>query len=155
MISKTAIRSLNLLMAVGLLLGGVASVAQNVQRNPHVTHAARHDVSLPLREMARNAPPPAPGKIEMREHVSPRHIFTKTTGPDPAIQHEFLPGVSTTNLLSFDAIDGNDAGAIPPDTNGSIGSTQYVLITNFDYAVYDKTNGHQILAPTQIGRAHV
>ena len=61
-------------------------------------------------------------------------------------QQEFLPPVGTTNLLSFDAITGNQGGAIPPDTNGSIGSTQYVLITNFDYAVYAKTDGHQILA---------
>ena len=63
---------------------------------------------------------------------------------------EVLPDVHTTNLLSFDAITGVQGGAIPPDTNGSVGSTQYVLITNFDYAVYDKTTGNTILPPTRI-----
>ncbi|MFZ0285568.1 MAG: hypothetical protein WAL32_10075 [Terriglobales bacterium] len=150
MTTRPAIRSLNLLLGFVLLSGIVPGFGENVQKNPRVTYNVRHDVSLPLREMARNAPPPAPGMIEMREHLSPPHIFTKIGGVDPVVQREFLPNGRTTNLLSFDAINGNEAGAIPPDTNGSIGSAQYVLITNFDYAVYDKTSGNQILAPTRI-----
>jgi hypothetical protein len=132
------------------LLWVVSSFAATVQRNAQVTHDVKHDVSLPLRIMAKNAPPPKPGQIEMREHRSPRHIFSITPGPDPVVQNEFLPPVSTQNLLSFDAITGTQGGAIPPDTNGSVGATQYVLITNFDYAVYDKATGNQILAPTRI-----
>ena len=150
MLSTLASRSLNFLLALGLLLAVIPGSAENVQRNPIVTYDVRHDVSLPLSEMARVAPPPKPGMVEMREHRAPRHIFGNTSGADPVAQQEILPNVSTTNLLSFDAINGNQGGAIPPDTNGSIGSTQYVLITNFDYAVYDKTDGHQILAPTRI-----
>lgn len=149
MASTPAIRFLNLLSLI-VLLGTTSGFAENVQRNPRVTYEVRHDVSSPLSEMARSAAPPAPGMIEMREHRAPRHIFGNTSGVDPVAQREFLPNVPTTNLLSFDAINGNEAGAIPPDTNGSVGSTQYVLITNFDFAVYDKSNGNQILAPTRI-----
>ena len=150
MISTPASRFLNLLLAFGLFLAVIPSFGENVQSNPRVTYDVRHDVSLPLSEMARVAPPPKPGMVEMREHRAPRHIFGNISGADPVAQKELLPTIPTTNLLSFDAITGNQGGAIPPDTNGSIGSTQYVLITNFDYAVYDKTDGHQILAPTRI-----
>jgi len=145
-----AVRLCALMLAVGLLLWVVPAGAVNVQRNPQVIHEIKHDVSLPLSVMARNAPPPIPGIIVMREHRSPKHIFGNTTAVDKMVQTEILPEVSTTNLLNFDGINGNQGGAIPPDTNGSIGSTQYVLITNFDYAVYDKTTGAQLLPPTRI-----
>lgn len=139
------------LLAVALLLSLLApAFAQNVQRNPIVIHELKHDVSLPLSVMAANAPPAPKGQIRMREHLAPKHIFGNTSGYDPAVQQEFLPNVSTTTLLNFDAITGTQGGAIPPDTNGSIGATQFVLITNFDYAVYNKSTGAQILAPTRI-----
>ncbi|MGH9498382.1 MAG: hypothetical protein ACRD3L_04515 [Terriglobales bacterium] len=144
------IRELSLLLVFALLFAIVPVLAETVQRNPKVTYDVRHDVSLPLSEMARTAPPPKPGMVEMREHRAPKHIFGNTSGFDPAVQQEFLPEARTTDLLSFDAITGNQGGAIPPDTNGSVGSTQYVLITNFDYAVYAKSDGHQVLAPTRI-----
>ena len=100
--------------------------------------------------MARNAPPPLPGMIEMREHKGPNHFTGGTTGVDPVGQDEYLPNAGITNLLSFDGITGIQGGAIPPDTNGSVGSTQFVEITNFDYAVYNKNTGATILPPTRI-----
>ena|SRR5579872_4841543 len=127
----------------------VASFAQDVQRNPKVITEIKHDVSLPLSVMAKNAPPPLPGSIIMREHASPKHLFHIEKGIDPVAQFETLPLVSTTNLLSFDGIDEAQGGAQPPDTNGSVGTTQFVLITNFDYSVYDKT-GKVLLGPTRI-----
>jgi len=139
-----------LLLILALLLLFTPTFAQNVQRNPTVSYDIKHDVSLPLREMARNAPPPLPGTIEMREHGTPPHFFGKFSATDPVAQTSFLPNVATLNGLSFDAITEQQGGAIPPDTNGSVGATQYVLITNFDYAVYDKSTGSQILAPTRI-----
>ena len=50
-----------------------------------------------------------------------------------------LAPVGTTNLLNFDGIGAN--GFAPPDTNGSVGSTQFVETMNLQYAVYDKTTG--------------
>jgi len=134
--------------AASLSLGVAA--AENVQRGAQLTPEVKHDVSRPLREMALTAPKPAPGQVEMREHAAPKHIFSVTPGSDPVVQNTFGAPVSTTQGLSFDGVNGNQGGAIPPDTNGSVGATQFVEITNFDYAVYDKTTGAQILAPTRI-----
>jgi hypothetical protein len=139
-----------LVLTACLLLWMVPVFAGNVQRDPIVIHEITHDVSLPLSVMAKNAPAVVPGQIIMREHRAPKHIFGNISGFDPVVQQEFLPNVLTTNLLNFDAITGVQGGAIPPDTNGSVGATQFVLITNFDYAVYDKTTGKQLLAPTRI-----
>jgi hypothetical protein len=131
-------------------LFSTAAVAQSVQRGAQVTPAAQHDVSLPLREMALTAPKPIPGQVEMREQIGPKHIFSLTPGADPVGQDSFKSELSTTQGLSFDGVNGNQGGAIPPDTNGSVGATQFVEITNFDYAVYNKTTGAQILGPTRI-----
>ncbi len=146
----TAIPVRRLVVVAMMFCVAIAASAATVQRNPIVTHENKHDVSLPLKVMAANAPAPPKGQIIMREHPSPKHFVGNTNGIDSAVQQEFLPSVSTTTLLNFDAITGAQGGAIPPDTNGSVGATQFVLITNFDYAVYDKKTGSQILAPTRI-----
>jgi hypothetical protein len=138
-----------LLLIACLLLWIAPSFAADVQRNPIVTHEIKHDVSLPLRVMAKLAPPPPKGAVEMREHMSPKHFFNIVKAQDPVVQTEYGPLVSTTNILNFDSITEAQGGAYPPDTNGSVGTTQFVIITNFDYAVYDKS-GNQILAPTRI-----
>jgi len=145
-----AVQPIVLLLLTVWLIATPAMMAATVQRNAKVTYEIKHDVSLPLSVMAKDAPAPPPGQIEMREHRAPKHFFHVSTGPDVLAQTETLPEVGTINLLSFDAITGTQGGAIPPDTNGSVGSTQFVLITNFDYAVYDKTTGNTILAPTRI-----
>lgn len=76
------------------------------------------------------------------------HISNK---PDSVAQTEVLPPVSTTNLLSFDGItDTQGGGFVPPDTNATVGATQVVETVNVAYAVYDKTTGAQIMAPTNI-----
>jgi len=66
-----AICSRRLLLGCCLLLWVASSLAANVQKNPIVIHELKHDVSLPLSVMARLAPPPPKGAIEMREHISP------------------------------------------------------------------------------------
>jgi hypothetical protein len=138
----------------GLLLGiclslWMAPTFAATQKNPIVIHEMKHDVSLPLSVMAKLAPPPKPGAIELREHRAPKHFFNITKAPDPVVQLEYGPDVSTTTILNFDSITEEQGGAYPPDTNGSVGATQFVLITNFDYAVFDKS-GNQLLAPTRI-----
>jgi hypothetical protein len=67
---------------------------------------------------------------------------------DLALQRALLPLVSATTALNFEGISAN--GAAPPDTNGSVGATQFVQIVNTEYAVYDKTDGGLILGPTAI-----
>src|SRR5690242_7271795 len=105
-----AVKSINLLLLTCWLIA-VPAMAANVQRNAKVTNEIKHDVSLPLSVMAKDAPAPPPGMVEMREHRSPKHFFSVSNAPDPVAQTEVLPDVSTINLLSFDAITGNQGGA--------------------------------------------
>ncbi|HTZ98617.1 MAG TPA: hypothetical protein VMB18_19600 [Terriglobales bacterium] len=146
--TRTLATSCRLFTALCLLLGLIPTFAAT-QKNPIVIHEIKHDVSLPLSVMAKLAPPAPSTHIIMREHRSPKHFFNIVKEQDPVVQTEYGPLVSTQNLLSFDGVTENQGGAQPPDTNGSVGATQFVLITNFDYQVFDKS-GNQILAPTRI-----
>lgn len=137
-----------LLLACCLLLGLIPTFAAN-QRNPIVIHEIKHDVSLPLSVMAKLAPPPPATQLIMREHRSPKHFFNIIKEQDPVVQTEYGPLVSTQNFGGFDGVQEIQGGAQPPDTNGSAGATQFVLITNFDYEVFDK-KGNILLQPTRI-----
>ncbi|MBZ5704028.1 MAG: hypothetical protein LAN63_01620 [Acidobacteriia bacterium] len=138
-----------LLLFSCLLLWIVPAPAQEVQRGARVIQPTRQDVSLPLRELA-TYPPPLQPRLQT---LFPKHPLrpSGSAGVDTAVQQLVLPNVTTTNLLNFDGISGTMAGgATPPDTNGSVGGTQFVEIVNFDFAVYDKTTGAVLLAPTRI-----
>ena len=115
-----------------------------------VAYDAKHDVSPPLRDLARNAPPIQPGTFEKEEHRAPKGFFHPALGIDSVVQEEYLPKFPSTKLLSFDGPTAAQGGAIPPDTNGSVGSTQFVEITNVVYEVFDKTSGNVLLGPTTI-----
>ena len=67
---------------------------------------------------------------------------------DLALQRLPLPLVNTIPGLNFDGVGAN--GLIPPDTNGSVGATQFVQIVNVKFAVYDKTSGATLLGPALI-----
>jgi hypothetical protein len=124
------------------------ALAENVQRNAFVIPASHHDVSVPLSEMAKRPLHPV-RPVEMLEPKRKHYISAGKI--DPAVQQEFLPNVSTTGLLNFDAMTSTQGGgAIPPDTNGSVGSTQFVEIVNVALEVFDKTTGNVIMSPTPI-----
>ncbi|MCU1300295.1 MAG: hypothetical protein JWQ87_579, partial [Candidatus Sulfotelmatobacter sp.] len=119
-----------------------------VQKNPVVTTATHVTTTQALRDM--KAEPWHNVSKVMPEHkrYGGQHISNQ---PDPVEQTEVLSQVSTTNLLSFDGIiDSQGGGFVPPDTNSSVGATQVVETVNIAYAVYDKTTGAQIMAPTNI-----
>lgn len=136
-----------LLASASLVFGPGHALAQTVLRNPTVHYDNRRDVSQPLRDMARHALPRGKGGREMPE---PGHRYPLPQGPrgqDPVVQETYLPAIHTTTVLAFDAVREDQQNAQVPDTNGAVGDSQFVEITNFDYAVYDKT-GNVILAPT-------
>jgi hypothetical protein len=148
-----SLRLLGLLMSAALLPWVIPSSAENVNRQVRVISEVKHDVSLPLRDLARNAAPINLNGVvfEKEEHRAPQGFFRAVPGVDPAVQSEYLPKLSTTKLLSFDGVTQQQAGAIPPDTNGSVGGTQFVEIVNVVYQVYDKTTGQPLLPqPVQI-----
>jgi hypothetical protein len=79
--------------------------------------------------------PPLPGSIS-------------AAGRDTVLQTEALPLVNTVPGLDFDGVGAN--GFAPPDTNGSVGATQYFQIVNVEFAIYDKTTGGILLGPSLI-----
>ena len=124
--------------------------AQEASSKPVVIPPLAHDVSPPLRDIVAAAPREAPAgqRIIQLRATRPLPGAGAPQGEDPVLQHESLPLVGTTNGLNFAGISAD--GVAPPDTNGSVGSTQYVQIVNVEYAVYDKTSGNLLLGPTAI-----
>jgi hypothetical protein len=129
-------------MVVGL------AQAQQVKRGPQVFYETKHDVSMPLRDMAKMVP--APTHVN-REVENRRGVIIRSAGNpanvDTALQTEVLPLVGTQGLLNFDGQ--NADGLAPPDTEGAVGATQYVQWVNVEYNVYDKVTGNKTLGPIQ------
>ena len=138
----------NLRIAGFFLVSALPVFAQTVQRDSFVIPAIHHDVSLPLVEMAKHTIPPP----QHRDMPEPKRKHYVGAGKiDPVVQQKFLPNVSTSKLLSFDGMSSIVSGeAVPPDTNGSVGGSQFVEIVNVSVEVFDKSNGKVLLAPTPI-----
>src|SRR6516225_1572129 len=124
--------------------------AQEVSSKPVVIPPLAHDVSPPLRDIVASAPPEAPAaqRIIPLRATRPLPGAGAPQGEDPVLQRESLPLVGTTSGLNFAGISAD--GVAPPDTNGSVGNTQYVQIVNVEYAVYDKASGTRLLGPTNV-----
>ena len=133
-----------------LFLLPVSAPAEQVQRNPIVIQATSQATTLlAFRDMTTPVPWHNSSKVMPRPGRAPqRHI---SLGPDTLTQSKVLPQVGTTSLLNFDGITAAQGGGlVPPDTNASVGATQVVETVNVAYAVYNKTTGAQIMAPTNI-----
>ena len=129
------------------------------QENPDIQfgESYRNDVSPALRDLPALWPPPAPSDgqdSESREaNLNPKlplplHVDVS----DPVIDHgeaRLAPNAMPTRILSFDGISypGVVCNCVPPDTDGAVGSTQYVQIVNEGYQVFDKTTGASVLGP--------
>jgi hypothetical protein len=141
------VKKVSLWLCVFSIACFVAGAQAEVLRGPRVIQEIKHDVSLPLRDMAKMTPVQKHFNHEVENHI-PRVSPTQVKpGIDEALQKTVLPTTGTTDLLNFDG-QGAD-GVAPPDTEGSVGGTQYVQWVNLEYNVYDKTSGALILGPIQ------
>jgi hypothetical protein len=122
--------------------------AEQIQTDPHVNYETKHDVSLPLSYLAQIAPKAKHGFVEMIEPKRNLGLTVGRPGEDTVVQDIYLPSVHTTQILNFDGIREDQGNAEVPDTNGSVGATQFVEITNFDLEVFDKATAKVILPPT-------
>ncbi len=136
------------------VLGAVAALSMcwtlsqaETLKNARVYNEIKHDVSLPLRDMAKTVSVQKGLPHEIENHLGKAVIkdFGKTDAA--SIDNLTLPAVGTTDLLNFDGQAAD--GVAPPDTNGAVGATQYVQWVNLEYNVYDKTTGTLILGPVQ------
>src|SRR5450432_163909 len=116
--------------------------------NPHIVvgYSSKNDVSPALRDMPVLWPPMAskPGhEAQIREaNLNPRlplpyHVDV----PDPIIEHGVLgllvPDAMPPTILNFDGMT-NNCGCAPPDTNGAVGTTQFVEGDNRSFQVFNK-----------------
>ena len=148
-------RSLHAALSVAsLCLFGVAT-AGTPDTSPTVIHATRHDVSAPMRDIVRNMPPQQPMGTEEEPFLVP-NILLKPSGfvdrkPHlPSIQRSPTGVPAPTVDLSFEAISAatSGCGCLPPDTNGDVSDQHYIQWVNSSWAIYNKTTGAQIQAPT-------
>lgn len=139
----------SLMVGCVLLSWVIGASAQSAQQSVIVRHEVKHDVSLPLRDLARNAPIVQPGTLRtLIPGRRPTQFNSFEPHPDAVAQQAFGPNIGTTNLLNFAGLTGSASGGVePPDTNGSVGSTQFVETVNLSYAVYDKVTGTKTLGP--------
>ena len=121
-----------------------------------VIREVKHDSSPSLAELSRLTP------VQPYE-FSPRVLKVLPTRPiaeaqtqyavaDGALQEKALPAVAATLGLNFEGLGRNQYGfsitSEPPDTNGSVGDTQYVQWVNTSFAVFNKTTGALVAGPT-------
>ncbi|HKD13037.1 MAG TPA: hypothetical protein VKE71_00700, partial [Candidatus Angelobacter sp.] len=115
-----------------------------------------HDVSLPLRDMPTITPP-----ISFLHEAEPVRLlplrpgFKPPEAPDSVHQRTAAiapAGLAPTVNLGFDGLGNGSLGftvnSAPPDTNGAVGSTQYVQWVNTSFAVFNKSTGALIAGPT-------
>ncbi len=155
MLKRTRIITGILSLTAGLLCA-VAPMAAQTVTGPIVRKEVHHDTSLPLRDLARLAPP---ATIHVKHEAEAWRRIPLPPGADQPVDDPVLqrttavaaPLNTPTVGLSFDGIGqgvaGFTVGSAPPDTNGAVGATQFVQMVNSSYAVYSKTTGALVLGP--------
>jgi hypothetical protein len=126
---------------------------QAVKNPPIIFHDVKHGFTpRPLRELP--VVEPHGNMKTFQEHETFRiHTATVFAGNDPAVQTAVLPKVAASLGLNFNGIGATDlTGGVgaPPDTNGAIGSSQYVETVNTAFAVFDKNSGNRLMAVADI-----
>jgi hypothetical protein len=140
-----------------LLFGFAATVSAQVMEGPTtIRQNVHHDVSLPLGEMIKNAPPVtdlALHEVEPMKRIPlPPGLSTLTEDPVRQMM-DLITTPSPTVGLSFEGLGQGQYGFgvqyIPPDTNGTVGATQYIQWVNTSFAIFNKTTGALIAGPTR------
>jgi hypothetical protein len=112
-----------------------------------------HDVSPPLSEMLKYAPPPS----LVRKEVEPLKRIPLPPGlshiqEDPVVQTSTIPLPTPPISQSFEGLGNGQYGfsvtGAPPDTEGTVGATQYVQWVNTSFAIFNKSTGALISGPT-------
>lgn len=146
----------NKLLLALLAAGGLTfqvSAEEKQPQQPVVSKAqtlqtVRFDISKPMRLMT---PKPIvaqakrgglmvdPGSVVVKQRTETLDI------KDPVVQDRIPYHKIPAPLVSFDAIN-NVAGATPPDPVGDVGPNHYVVMSNVNYAILDKS-GNTLYGP--------
>src|SRR5712675_417895 len=117
-----------------------------------VRHEVHRDVSPPLREMIKFMPPPSLSRHEAEPvRRIPLPPGLSNLEEDPIRQQTMVPFTPVVGT-SFEGLGAGQYGfsvtGAPPDTNGTVGATQYVQWVNTSFAIFNKSNGALISGPT-------
>src|SRR5258708_14588874 len=162
--TRSLSRTYVLLSIVALLLvlpaAGQVANAPNTDAVTVVRQSLHNDVSLPLRDLLKAAPVPDAATLHPRE-AEPARLIPLPPGLNTPDQtdtiHQRTSALAPASLaptagLSFEGLGNNSLGftvnSAPPDTNGAVGSTQYVQWVNSSFAVFNKSTGALIAGPT-------
>ncbi len=142
---------------------GFAS-AQELVSGPIVIPETKHDVSAAARHLALWVPRVGRSLVldeDSDEIIRSSNTSNATSGRgDVVVQRSAGTRLSTSALLTvgtrlsastflnFDGLPSNGYGV--SDSNGSIGATQFVEVTNDQYGVYDKVTGALLLGPAAL-----
>lgn len=145
-----------LLTAVALAVAGAltapvqaqaASSAGSGGTRPISGRALHHDTSAPLRSI-----PPKVSKQTLHEVPERELPVTVASAPDPVVQS--TPGSgqmpALSNSIEGIGYPGVNCYCFPPDTNGEVGTTQYVQTVNVGLQVWNKSTGASVLGPIDI-----
>jgi hypothetical protein len=127
--------------------GVAATVKAHVNASGQTVYeisSIRFDVSPPLRDLASRAVPMTGEEEESPSNpLLPRWRVPHSDLPDPVVQSEIGGGATLMRpilqeapAIGFDFPGVPQSGAVPPDTNGSVGLTQFVMTANVRYQVW-------------------
>src|SRR5262245_3278586 len=133
------------------LTQGASGAAQSAQAQGGVKtdRDYKHDTSKKLTDIP---PKPYVGKKEHEANRNPRRISQHKDQPDAVAQTMLAEPAMPSPVLNFEGIGfpGVNCNCAPPDTNGEVGSTQYVQIVNEGFQVFNKTTGASVFGPVGI-----
>src|SRR6266481_3845549 len=117
-----------------------------------VRHEVHRDVSPPLRDMIKLMPSPSLSRHEAEPvRRIPLPPGLSNLEEDPIRQQTMVPFTPVVGT-SFEGLGAGQYGfsvtGAPPDTNGTVGATQYVQWVNTSFAIFNKSNGALIAGPT-------
>jgi len=136
------------------------SSAQEKTGQVEVVQEVKHDTSPPLSELIKGAPEVENLKREV--HPWRRIPLPPNMKPadveDPVLQKELLSPAkkSPETERNFDGVGNHfhdfSVESVPSDTDGAVGTTQYVQVVNASFAIFNKANGALLAGPTRSSR---
>jgi hypothetical protein len=152
-----AVLSFVVVAAFASLGADEAQPRRAVPGRPLILRPVRHGVSRPVRDMPKLRPEDLIGEHEHPVLKIPRHYGSRPLFLRDAAVQESVPSLKALDAvpgLAFDGLGtttGYGVQYAPPDTNGAVGSTQYVQWVNVAFSVYSKSDGHRLAGPTAGG----
>jgi hypothetical protein len=150
--ATTSIRTNRVLVICILALVTPSALASG----PDVIKASRHDTSRPLSQMALHSAASPGGADGQTPTALATGAAISNAHADPVAQEAAGALSRVTVVSSFDGQSAQDTrnllgvAYVPPDTNGAIGTSQFVQMVNVTIAVYDKSTGTLQLGPALI-----